>query len=288
MVPISGFTLVRNAIRLDFPVEASIRSLLALCDEVVVNVGASDDGTLDLIRGIGDPRVRILETEWNLADRDRVLRDETLRAMRACRHTWGMYIQADEVLHEDGVRALRAVADEADEDLRVEGLLVRYHHLFGDPDTEAVNRRWYRREVRMIRLDARHGIRPFRDAQGFRVGPDERKIRARIADAEMFHYGYTRSAAALRGRKEIDRVLYPWMKEPAAGQPLLEWFPGLRPFTGRHPAAARAWVASHARDPDRIVSVPRFKLEHLRFYASDLIERSTGRRLFEFRNYSIV
>ena len=66
---ISGFTIVRNAIKLDFPVEASIRSILPVCDEVVVNVGRSEDETLDLVRSIGDPRLRILETEWDMRRR---------------------------------------------------------------------------------------------------------------------------------------------------------------------------------------------------------------------------
>jgi hypothetical protein len=50
-----------------------------------------------------------------------------------------------------------------------------------------VNRRWYRREVRAVRLDPRLDIRPYQGAQGFRVGPGHRKIRARLTDAEMFH-----------------------------------------------------------------------------------------------------
>ena len=37
-------------IKLDFPVEASIRSILPVCDEVVVNVGRSEDETLELVR----------------------------------------------------------------------------------------------------------------------------------------------------------------------------------------------------------------------------------------------
>jgi hypothetical protein len=45
---LSGFTLVRNAIKLDFPIIPAIRSVLAVRDEVVVNVGASEDGTRDL------------------------------------------------------------------------------------------------------------------------------------------------------------------------------------------------------------------------------------------------
>lgn len=286
--PVSGFALVRNAELLDFPVVESLRSILPLCEELVVNVGRSDDGTLDLVRSIDDPRIRILESEWDFSLRERLLAAETLRAMRACRHHWGLYIQADEVLHEAGFPAIREALDQAHEDIRVEALLVRYRHFFGDPETEAVNRRWYRREVRLIRLDRSLDIRPYRDAQGFRVGPDYRKVRARLTDAEMFHYGWTRSAAALRARTAEDRKLYLRVHTPAPDQPLLTWFPGLRPFEGTHPAVARSWVERHRVDPDRTLSPPRFEWGHLRFHLSDLVERLFGFRLFEFRNYRLV
>jgi hypothetical protein len=177
---LSGFTIVRNAIKLDFPLEASIRSLLPICDEVVVNVGRSDDETLALVQSIGNPRIRILETEWDMTIKNKVLGNETLRAMRACRHPWGIYIQADEVLHESGAERLARAVEEHDRDGRVEGLLVKYLHFYGDLDTIALNRRWYRREVRAVRLDPALDIRPYQGAQGFRVGPHHRKIRARL------------------------------------------------------------------------------------------------------------
>src|SRR3954451_15788857 len=80
VVQVSGFTIVRNAIKLDFPVEASIRSLLPVCDEVVVNVGRSDDATLDLVRSIADPKIRILESAWDMSRGNTVLGIETHRA----------------------------------------------------------------------------------------------------------------------------------------------------------------------------------------------------------------
>ena len=284
---VSGFTIVRNAVELDFPVVESIRSILPVCDEVVVNVGRSTDATLDLIRSIDDPRIRIVETEWDLSQGGSVLRDETLRAMRACRHPWGVYIQADEVLHEHGAAALADALGRVRGD-EVEGLVVRYRHLFGDPFHEAVNRRWYRREVRAVRLDPALDVHPFRDAQGFRVGPANRRVRARLVDAEMFHYGYTRSARALRGRATVDRSLYPDRPDYQGDRALLRWFPGIRPFRGTHPAVAAGWVAAHADDPDRRVTKPFVDREHLRFHVSDLVERLTGRRFFEFRNYELI
>jgi hypothetical protein len=285
---VSGFTIVRNAITLDFPVVASIRSLLPVCDEVVVNVGRSEDDTLELVRSIGDPKIRILETEWDMTIRNRVLGDETLRAMRACRHPWGIYIQADEVLHERGAEELAAAITRHDGDQRVEGLLVRYLHFYGDMDTIAVNRRWYRREVRAVRLDPAFDILPYQGAQGFRIGPEHRKIRARLTGAEMFHYGWARPTQALKAKRETNRVIYPWSRDREARRPLLPWFPGLTRFRGAHPAVAREWVDARRHDVERRVEPPHFQPEFLRFYASDLIERLTGARVFEFRNYTVV
>lgn len=286
MVQVSGFTIVRNAVILDFPLVESIRSILPICDEVVVNVGRSDDDTLDVVRSIGDPKIRILETEWDLSKKNFVFGEETFRAMRACRHPWGVYIQADEVLHEDGARELREAIERTDGDPRVEGLLVRYLHFFGGLDTIATNRRWYRREVRAVRLDPALDIRPYQGAQGFRVGPEHRKIRARLTGAVMYHYGWGRPLRAIRAKREVTRGFFPH-KQPDS-VPLLPWMPGLRPFKGRHPAVARDWVEARRHDPERRIGPRYFHWKHLRHYASDLIERATGHRVFEFRNYKLV
>jgi hypothetical protein len=289
---LSGFTLVRNAVKLDFPIVPAIRSVLAVCDEVVVNVGKSDDDTRDLVAAIGDPRVRIIDSEWDFTRKNLMLSIETQRAMDACRGTWGIYIQADEVLHEDGARILREQVAACDADPRVEGLLVQYLHFYGGFDRVATSRRWYRREVRCVRLGRHHGIHPYQGAQGFRVGPEERKIRARLTRAVMFHYGWARPARAIREKLEISKTIYPWGRERLERElqrdTLLDWIPLLRPFTGAHPAAARDWIAARAHDEGRAIGPRRVKPQHLRFYVSDWIERLTGARVFEFRNYEPV
>ena len=286
---LSGFTIVRNAIKLDFPIVPAIQSVLEVCDEVVVNVGKSEDDTRDLVASVRDPRVRILDTEWDFTKKNIMLSIETQRALDACRGKWGIYIQADEVLHERGARLLKEKVAEWDGDQRVEGLLVKYLHFYGGFDQMATSRRWYRREVRCIRLGK--DIRPYQGAQGFRVGPDYRKIQARVTTAEMFHYGWARPAKAIKEKLEISKTIYPWGgnrfdKEQARG--FLEWIPLLKPFTGTHPAAARDWIAERAHDPERVIGPMRLKPEHVRFYISDWIERLTGARVFEFRNYVLV
>jgi hypothetical protein len=287
VVKISGFTIVRNAIRLDFPIEASIRSILPICDEVVVNVGRSEDETLDLVRSIGDPRIRIIETSWDMSRQNSVLGLETLRAMRACRYPWGVYIQADEVLHEPGSQELASCIQRYDSDPQVEGLLVRYIHFYGGFDTIATHRRWYRREVRALRLAPELDIRPYQGAQGFRVGPDQRKIRARLTEAEMFHYGWARPTRALKEKRELGRTLYPW-RDASESRPLLAWIPGIRRFAGTHPAVAHDWIEARRHDPERVIAPRQFRWRFLRYYISGAIERATGVRVFEFRNYTIV
>jgi len=289
---LSAFTLVRNAVKIDFPIVPAIRSVLEVCDEVVVNVGKSEDETRDLVASIADPRVRILDTVWDFSKGNRMISAETQRAMDACRGSWGIYIQADEVLHERGAHILKDMVREWDKDERVEGLLVKYLHFYGGFDVIATNRRWYQREVRCIRLGGSRDIRPYHGAQGFRVGPEERRIRARPTDAEMFHYGWARPAKAIREKREISRTIYPWAKQrleqELKADNHLEWIPLLQPFAGTHPRAAAEWIRERAHDPERVVGPREFRLAHVRLYLSDWIERLTGARLFEYRNYEIV
>jgi hypothetical protein len=286
---LSGFTLVRNAVQLNFPIVPAIASLLDVCDEVVVNVGKSDDATRELVAGIGDPRVRIIDSAWDMSKGGDTFALQTQRAMEACRGSWGVYIQADEVLHERGAKIVKDTVAECDRDERVEGVLVNYLHFYGGFDRIATNRQWDAREVRCVRLG--RDIRPYLDAQGFRVGPDFRKIRARPTDAQMFHYGWARPAQAIRDKLEVTKQMYPWATERLDRElrrGTLRWIPLLRKFTGAHPAVARAWIAETTRKPPPTIEPPRFQPAHLRLYLSDWIERLTGARVFEFRNYEVV
>lgn len=293
-VGVSGFTFVRNAILLDFPLEASIRSLLPICDEVVVNVGRSDDDTLGLVRALDDPKIRVIESTWDLARGRSVLADQTDIALRACRHPWAVYIQADEVLHEAGAERVRQAIGDSVGDPRVEGLVLRYRHFYGGFDTELFARSAYRREVRVVRREPACGIHSYSDAQGFRAGPADRRVRARLVDAEMFHYGWARPTAALDQKDREDERIYRWSdaerRDRESRGALLPWKPGIRPFTGTHPAVAASWIAERrAAAAGRIA--PRRPLRGVkewRHAALDLVERVSGARPFEFRNYRLV
>lgn len=284
---VSGFTIVKNATLLDFPLEASIGSLLPGVDELVVNVGTSDDDTLERVRAIGDFRIRILESHWDASVGHAMLAVETARAMAACRHPWGLYIQADEVLADGGALRLRGQVTQHDGNRQVEGIAVEYLHFYGGFDTVAINRRWYRREVRAVRLDPALAIHSFRDAQGFRVAESDRRIRAAASDVVMHHYGWARPAWALAAKRAADNTIYHWRGKMDQDRPLLPWFPGIRRFVGQHPAAIRSWIDARRSD-EQLITPARFEREHLRLRVSNAVERLTGWRPFEYRNYTLV
>lgn len=279
--------MVKNATRLDFPVEASIRSVLPGVDEMIVNVGRSDDDTLERVRAIGDPRIRVIESEWDHSRGPAMLADETERARRECSGRWGIYIQADEVLDDGGAVRLRAIAEAHDRDSAVQGAVVDYRHFYGGFSKVAINRKWYRRECRMVRLRPDIGAHSFRDAQGFRVGPDDQRIRCVSSGVVMNHYGWARPAWALATKRSTDHGIYPWRQHQDPDRPLLPWIPGIRRFEGQHPEAVGQWIADR-ESGEQLIAPWQFDRRHPRLILSALVERLTGWRLMEYRNYRLI
>ena len=79
--------------------------------------------------------------------------------------------------------------------------------------------------------------------------------------------------------------------EQRRAAPELEWTPGLRRFVGTHPRVATEWIAARRREAGGDgsgVGPRRLRLSDLRYYVSDWVERLTGVRPFEYRNYVLV
>ncbi|HWA15323.1 MAG TPA: glycosyltransferase [Gemmatimonadales bacterium] len=279
-----GCSLVANAISLDFPIVEAIRSILPLCDEVIVNVGPSDDDTRALVESIGDPRLRIIDGTWDRTLGSAVLAVETQRCLAAAHGDWAVYIQADEIADPAGLGALRAAMLDSTPD--TEGLLVDFVHFYGSTDWVARSRSWYRHEVRAVRLG--RDIRSVGDAQGFRVGPENRRVNARRTGARWLHYGWARPLVALRAKRETDNALfYRGDARRAAVAAQLPWDVGLTRFTGQHPELMQAWIAERRSRMSPGFAPRRWDLRRLSLLATYGIERLTGWRPFERRNYVV-
>jgi glycosyltransferase involved in cell wall biosynthesis len=277
-----GATIVRDALRLEYPIIEAIKSVLPLVDEMVVNVGRSDDGTFELlVSAFAQQNVVVLDRDWDLSEGGAVLAQETNIAMRQSEADWVVYIQADEVLHEDGIPALQNGMSEYLNDERVEGLLVDFVHHYGLPEIVATSRTWYRREVRIVKTNS--GAASYHEAQGFRT--PRGRIRAAKCGARYHHYGWVRSAATLEAKSEADFRIY-GRKKPKSVQGL-PWEYALKEFLGSHPEAVRGWLEMlEGRFPG--IESRSWNWHQLRMLVSDVVERSTGKRIFEYRNYDEV
>jgi len=287
---ISGFTFVRNALKYDYPVVEAITSILPVCDEFIVNVGNSEDDTLNLIRGIQSEKIVIVESVWDdsLRSGGRVLAQQTNRALSHCTGDWCFYIQGDEVVHERYLPAIAEAAEKHLNDGRVEGLLFKYLHFYGNYNYTGASRRWYRHEVRVIRSGC--GITSYRDAQGFRSGA--RKLRVKPVDAYIFHYGWVKPPSVQQDKqKSFNKLWHPdsWVDEHVDDAAEFDYsaIDTLEPFAGTHPAVMEERIArcswKFTYDPARAGKNTSLKNRFL-----NTIEKHTGLRIGEYRNYKII
>lgn len=288
---VAGFLFIRNAVKYNYPVKEAILSLLPICDEVIVSIGNSEDDTEQLIRSIDSPKVRIHHTVWDetLVEGGRVLAVETDKAFDqvSAGTDWCIYLQGDEVLHEDDYAKIREGMALYKDDPRVEGFLLKYRHFFGSYDYLGDSRRWYSHEIRIIRHD-KH-IRSYRDAQGFRK--DGRKLQVKPLDAYIYHYGYVRHPS-LQLEKHLNfEKFYNTTRladQVSAGK--IESFDysyidSLTLYTGRHPQVMQDLIQRKNWHFAADISRKNFTLKGWFHY---WLERLTGRRFFEYKNYKII
>ncbi len=260
---ISGFSMGRNVSKLYYPIRESIMSALPLVDEFVfaLGKGEEDDNTRELIESIGSPKIRIIDTEWDLEAYPRGMEHahQTDIAREACGGDWLLYLQADEVLHEEDHPQIRRRCEELLNKPDVEGLLFDYLHFWGDYEHYQKSHGWYKHEIRIVRNDP--DIHSFESAQSFRRIPNfdgrsyrkhegTHKLKVARAGARIFHYGWVRPPHYMktkirhlntnhRGSAEANRL-------DATTLPEFDYGPldRLAVFKDTHPAVMRDKIAS--------------------------------------------
>jgi glycosyltransferase involved in cell wall biosynthesis len=246
-VKVSGFTFLRNGQKLGYPFVASIRSILPLVEEFIVALGPCDDDTEKMLRAIGDPKIRIIPTQWN----EKIQNDYSLKgfvygqqksiALFNCTGDWAFYLEGDEVIHEDDLPKIRAAMERYLDDPRVEALAFDYLHFYGNANTYAWSPRWYRSEVRIIRNTI-----PAWGPEGlFFVVPDTHRRgrfpRAAHTGTTIFHYGWVRSEAQMN--LKASAIYKYWANELGAQVNYANIDPAtLKLFAGTHPAVVQTWL----------------------------------------------
>ncbi|MES2629516.1 MAG: glycosyltransferase family 2 protein [Bacteroidota bacterium] len=287
---VTGFTFIRNAVKYDYPVVEAIRSILPVCDDFIVVVGNSDDETRELIAAIDPQKITIIDSVWDDTQRSggRVLALETNKAMDAipADTDWCFYIQGDEVVHEDDLPAIRKAMETSVNDKNVEGLVFNYRHFYGSYDYVGDSRRWYRREVRIIRNNP--AIRSFRDAQGFQL--NGHPLRVKPANGWINHYGWVKAPELQQAKQQYFHSLWhddEWVKKNVGSSTEFDYsgISHLAHFTGTHPQVMQARIASKnwhfTFDPTARNLGFKNNLLHW-------VEKKTGWRIGEYKNYKIV
>ncbi len=283
---ISGFTFIRNGVELDYPFIESITSVLPAVDEMVIVVGDCSDGTKEKILALQDPKIRIINTVWDesLRKGGEILAQQTNIALDHITGDWGFYIQGDEVIHEKYLENVRSALQKWNDHPEVEGLLFHYHHFYGSYEYIGTSRKWYRREIRIVRNDP--SIRSYKDAQGFRK--NGKKLQVKAVDAYIYHYGWVRDPKAqLKKNVSFNKYWHDdeWIAEhvdaTSFDYDLLE---SLDRFEGTHPAVMKDRIVSKnwkfSYDPSK--KRMSFK-EKLSFW----IEKLFGWRPGEYKNYTL-
>ena len=289
---VSGFSFVRNGIKLGYPVTEAIRSILPICDEFIIAVGKSEDDTLEQIKAIGDSKIRIIETEWdkNMFVRGQINSFQTNIALKECIGDWCFYIQADEVMHEKFLPLIEAEMKKFLHDDGVQGLLFDYLHFWGSYDYYQDSRRWYRHEIRIIKNN--FGIESWESAQGFRrIG---RKVRVVKIDADIYHYGWVRPPKVMKEKQIAFQSLRhdeAWLQKTFADTPK-EFDYGdpkyLAKFEETHPEVMKERIKELNWDfsKGKYAGNPHEKLfSRIRSYFEDKVIHY---RIGEYKNYILL
>ena len=256
---ISGFTFIRNADKLHYPVKESIMSVLPLVDEFIIAVGDNDegDGTIALIESIASPKIKMVHTIWDMVTypKAQVYAQQTDLARSLCTGDWLFYIQGDEVIHEKDYEVIRNRCAQLLHAPRIEGLLFNYFHFWGDYEHQNKSHSAYGREVRIIRNRA--DIHSYGDAQGFRRIPEFSgnyrqkegvyKLNVATVDAGIYHYGWVRPPDFMMRKRKMSNTLHHGQSTTSAqfAAPIFDYGPvGRKPiFKGTHPAIMQARIA---------------------------------------------
>ena len=288
---VSGFTIIRNAIKYDYPIVEAILSVLPLCDEMIVSVGDSEDGTLELIRDIASTKIKIIQSVWDDSKRQggTTFAIETDKAFQAVSEDsdWAFYIQADEIVHEKYYSAIISSLLQFKDDVRVEALLFHYTHFYGSYDYVGDSWQWYRREIRIVKNDK--SIFSYRDAQGFRKLPNE-KLKVKLIDAHIYHYGWVKDPRTMQKKVEGYFKYYYTDEEIRANVAMADEYDfkkidSLTLFEGTHPAVMAGRIKRLNWKFDHDISKKQF---HTKEKIKRFIKKMTGLRIGEYRNYKLI
>ena len=254
---VSAFTFIKNGEILGYPFIQSIKSILPIVDEFVINVGSGEDNTLEVIQAINDPKIRIIQSCWNdnMKNRGYVYGQQKMVAQFNCTGDWAFYIEGDEIYHENDLDRIYMSMKENLDNPEVEALIFDFYHFYGNANSYLDSPGWYRSEARIIK----NSLRTYAPDGLFWLVLDSNKTgrypKAKHTGAKCYHYGWVRSEAQmnLKSKKvqkywggEANKIDYSKMDQSI-----------IKEFKGSHPKIIQDWIPN---DIELFTVDPSYKL----------------------------
>ncbi len=296
---ISGFSYVRNGFDYGVPFLEAIQSALPICDEFIIAVGDSTDGTRDAIVNLNSDKIKIIDTIWdsNLKTGGQIFAQQTNIALDQITGDWAFHIQADEVIHENQIGNIKKAIEKYNGDSNIDGFILPFLHFWGGYNYYRNTRRVHNFEVRIFRNNL--GARSYRDSQGFRKyksvegyqnGTDKgEKLRVKLVEATVYHYNGVRPPVSFRKKaqmfgeqyhdkdaveKQLTKTNYDWNN---VDRVVL--------FTGTHPCYMQEKVNHQNWEYTFDKTKAKWKLKD-RFIQP--IEDFIGFKIGEYKNYNLI
>lgn len=204
---IFGFTLLRNGIKYDYCFLECLESLSKVSQKIYLALGKSEDGTEEKVNSLD--YIKAIPTVWDdsLREGGLILSQQTNVALNSLRDekrslpgAWGIYLQCDEVFHENDYELIKEDIKKAEQS-GCDVMAFRYFHFWQSHHDIAINKKWYPQEIRAVKLDT--DIESWGDAQSFK---NYKKVY--YSEARIFHYGHVREEESYKTKKADILKLY--------------------------------------------------------------------------------
>ena len=235
----------------------AIHSALPICDEYIIVAGDSDDETLDHLASLDDPRIRIIHTRWSpdTTPQKCLLAQQTNIGLGFCQGRWCLYLQANEVLHEDSLPQLHGLMEQHADNQAVEAMLLERLTMWSDYDHYIpVYPRRFKYTARIIRPNI--GTYSIRDGMSFAIfdgfSTKGRYPQSIDSGIDLYRYGFVHSVAQQAAK--FERAVHKTEASEAAG---MDYYSQRLPrqfiarYEGSHPQVMTDRIAAYPAE-DRL------------------------------------
>ncbi len=296
---ISGFSYIRNGFKYGYPFLQSIQSVLPICDEFIIAVGDSEDGTKEAINNIGSSKIKIIDTIWDekLRNNGKIFAQQANIALREIKGDWAFHIQADEVIHENDLHKIYDHIKTANNENKIEGLLFDFLNFYGSYKYLNNTRYQHKKEIRIVRNN--QNIYSYLDSQGFRKYPSYNdyvgdhkgdKLKVKYINIPVYHYSYVRSPKQMNNKSKIFETFWhddQYIQNKYQQEQEFNYYniERIKLFNGTHPLVMKNIIEKEDWnfDPNKLNKQLSIKDKILYF-----IEDKLNYRIGEYKNYKLI